>query len=173
MQTYARTDKWTTWKHNASSPIYWRHNNTHTQPFNSSISGTTQLGRYQKKRSTTHTNPDHQTSFINFLHLLPSIASSLFSLRAWESSLTTSLQVLFGLGPPTSYSIHSFTQSSSSFHSTRLYHGGTINKTGNKSDKVMTNRPYFSILQCRKASVFTVVERTPNDGVLRVTNMMS
>ena len=56
-----------------------------------------------------HTHPDHQTSFINFLHLLQSIASSVFSLRAWQSALTTSLQVLFGLplclGPSTSYSI--------------------------------------------------------------------
>jgi len=52
--------------------------------------------------------PDHRTSFINFLRLLRSIASSLFSLRAWQSSLTTSLQVLFGLplglGPATSFS---------------------------------------------------------------------
>ena len=31
---------------------------------------------YQKEHSPTHTHPDHQTSFINFLHLLRSIASS-------------------------------------------------------------------------------------------------
>ena len=53
----------------------------------------------------THTHPDHQTSFINFLHLLQSTAYSLFSLRAWQSFSTTSLQVLFGLplglGPST------------------------------------------------------------------------
>ena len=60
-------------------------------------------------------------SFINFLHLLHSIASSLFNLCAWQSSSTTSLQVLFGLplglgsSTGTSYSIHFFTQSSS-FH---------------------------------------------------------
>ena len=39
----------------------------------------------------------------------------MFSLRAWQSSRTTSLQVLFGLplglGPSTSYSMHFFTQS--------------------------------------------------------------
>ena len=68
------------------------------------------VGQYQKKHSPTHTHPDHRTSFINFLHLLWSIASSVFSLRAWQSSLTTSLQVLFrlplGLGPSTSYSMH-------------------------------------------------------------------
>ena len=49
------------------------------------------MGQYQKKHSPTHTHPDHQTHFINFLHLLRSIASSLFSLRAWQSFFTTSL----------------------------------------------------------------------------------
>ena len=98
---------------------------THTQQFNGLWSGTTRVGQYQKKLSPTHTHPDHRTSFINFLHLLRSIASSVFSLRAWQSSLTTSLQVLFGLplglGPSTSYSMHFFTQSSSSFRSTCPY----------------------------------------------------
>ena len=42
---------------------------THTQPFNSLLSGTTRVGRYQKKHSHTHTHPDHRTSFIIFLHL--------------------------------------------------------------------------------------------------------
>jgi len=98
---------------------------THTQPFHGRLSGSTQVGRYQKKHSPTHTHPDHRTSFINFLHLQRSIASSLFSLRAWQSYLTTSLQVLFGLslglGPSTSYSMHFFTQSSS-FCNTCPYH---------------------------------------------------
>ena len=85
---------------------YQKH--THTQPFNGLLSGTTRVGRYQKKHSPTNTHPDHRTSFIIFLHLQRSMASSLFSLRAWQSSRTTSLQVLFGLplglGPSTSYS---------------------------------------------------------------------
>ena len=55
------------------------------QPFNGLWSGTAWLGRYEKKHSPTHTHPDRQTSFINFLHLLWSVASSLFSLRAWQS----------------------------------------------------------------------------------------
>jgi len=55
---------------------------THTQPFNGLLSGTTRVGRYQKKNSPTHTHPDHRTSFIIFLHLQRSMASSLFSLRA-------------------------------------------------------------------------------------------
>ena len=49
---------------------------TLAQLFNGPLSRTTQVGRYQKKHSPTHTHPDHQTSFINFLHLLRSIASS-------------------------------------------------------------------------------------------------
>ena len=56
---------------------------THTQLFNGLWSRTTQVGQYQKKHSPTHTHPYHQTSFINFLHLLRSIASSGLSLRAW------------------------------------------------------------------------------------------
>jgi len=46
---------------------------THTQPFNGLKSGTIRVGRFQKKHSPTHTHPDHQKSFINFLHLLCSI----------------------------------------------------------------------------------------------------
>ena len=52
--------------------------------------------------------------------------SSLFKLRAWQSFCTTSFHVLFGLPlglePSTSYSIHFFTQSVSSFRSTCPYH---------------------------------------------------
>jgi len=73
------------------SNVHSPNTHTHTQPFNGPWSGTTRVGRYQKKHSPTHTHPDHQTSFINFLHLLRSIASSVFSLRAWQSSLTTPL----------------------------------------------------------------------------------
>ena len=58
---------------------------TYTQPFNGSFSGTTRVGRYQKKHSPTHNHPDHQIYFINFLHLLRSTASSLFNLHAWQS----------------------------------------------------------------------------------------
>ena len=80
------------------------------------------LPGYQKKHSPTHTHPDHRTSFISFLHLLLSTASSVFSLPARQSSLTTYLHVLLGLplglGPSTSYFMHFFTQSSSSFCNT-------------------------------------------------------
>jgi len=43
---------------------------------------TTRVGRYQKKHSPTHTHPDHRASFIIFLHLQRSMASSIFNLRA-------------------------------------------------------------------------------------------
>ena len=40
---------------------------THTH---SPLSGTTWIGRYQKKHSPTHAHPDHQISYIDFLHPL-------------------------------------------------------------------------------------------------------
>jgi len=52
------------------------------QPFNGRLSRTTWVGRYQKKHSPAHTHPGQRTSFITFLHLQRSMASSLFSLRA-------------------------------------------------------------------------------------------
>jgi len=90
------------------------------QPFYSPLSGTIQVRRYQKKHSPTH-HPDHHPIFISFFHLPRSIASSLFKLRAWQSCCTTSFHVLYGLPlglePSTSYSIHFFTQTVSSFRS--------------------------------------------------------
>jgi len=61
------------------------------------LSGTTWVSQYQKKHSPTHTYPDHQSSFICFLHLLQFMASFLFNLRAWQSFCATSVQVFFGL----------------------------------------------------------------------------
>ena len=52
------------------------------QPFNGRLSGATRVGRHQKKHSPTHTHPGQRTSFITFIHLQRSMASSLFSLRA-------------------------------------------------------------------------------------------
>ena len=96
-----------------------------TQLFNSLLSKTTWIGRYQMKQSPRHTLPDHQTSFINFLHLVRSTASSLFSLCACQSfpqpRSGSSLVFLLGLEPSTSYSIHFFTQPSSSIRSTCPY----------------------------------------------------
>ena len=61
---------------------YKRRTTTQQQPFNSRLSGTTRVGRYQKKHSLAHTHPGQRTSFITFFHLQRSTASSLFSLRA-------------------------------------------------------------------------------------------
>ena len=101
--------------------FYHTHAHTHACTHACTHTYTPRVGRYQKKHSPTRTHPDHRTHFINFLHLLRSIASWVLSLRARQSSLTTSLQVLFGLplclGHSTSYSMHFFTQSSS-FRST-------------------------------------------------------
>ena len=83
---------------------------THTH----NLSGTTQMGWYQEKHSLTHTHPDHQTSLINFLHLLWSIASSLFWIYVLDSPFPQpvfrSSLVYLGLEPCTTYSIHFFTQ---------------------------------------------------------------
>ena len=83
------------------------------------------MSQYQKKHSPTH-HADHHPIFISFFHLPRSIASSLFKLHAWQSFCTTSLHVLFGLPlgleSSTSYSIHFFTQSVSSFRNTCPYH---------------------------------------------------
>ena len=98
---------------------------TQQQLFYGPLSGTTRVSRYEKKHSPTH-HPGHHPIFISFFHLPRSIASSLFKLRAWRSFSTTSFHVLFGLPlglePSTSYSIHFFTQSVSSFRSTCPYH---------------------------------------------------
>ena len=90
--------------------LFGPNTHTHTQPFNGLFSGTTRVGWYQKKHSPIHTHPDHRTSFITFLHLQRSMASSLFSLRAWQSSQTTSVQVLFGLplGLGLNFILHAF-----------------------------------------------------------------
>ena len=62
--------------------------NTHTHTHNHFmalriLSGTTWVSRYQKKHSPTHTYRGNQSSLICFLHLLWSMASSLFNLCAW------------------------------------------------------------------------------------------
>jgi len=88
------------------------------------LSGTTGVSRYQKKHSPTYTYRGHQSSLVCFFNLIRSMASSLFNPRTWQS--TISLQVFFdlplGLTPSTSYSIHFFTQSLSSFRGTCSYH---------------------------------------------------
>ena len=90
------------------------------------LSGTTRMSQYQKKHLPAHTHRGHQSFLICFIHLLRTMASSVFNPRALESFSTISLQVFFslllGLAPSTSYSIHFFTQSLSSFRNTCPYH---------------------------------------------------
>ena len=64
------------------------HTHTHTHNHFTALwilSTTTQMSWYQKKHSPTHICHGHQWSLICFLHLLWSMASSLFNLRAWQS----------------------------------------------------------------------------------------
>jgi len=75
----ARVQLWSFITHNKTS-LLCKHQ--HTQSCSRVCAG---WAGTRKKRSPTHTYPDHQTSFINFLHLLQSIASSLFNLRTWLS----------------------------------------------------------------------------------------
>jgi len=74
----------------------------------------------------TFTNSHLSWLSIILYQLPPSIASSLFNLRAWQFFCTTSLQILFSLpvgqAPSSSYSMHFFTQSLSSFHNICPYH---------------------------------------------------
>jgi len=72
------------------------------QSFYRPLSGTTRVSRYQKKHSPTN-HPDHHPLFISFFHLLRSMASSLFKLRAWQSYCTTNLHIICGLESSTSY----------------------------------------------------------------------
>jgi len=62
-------------KHNNNNYYNYYNTHSHTQQINGPLS--------------THTHPDHQTSFINFLHLLRPIASSVFNLRVQQSFSTT------------------------------------------------------------------------------------
>jgi len=93
------------------------HTHTHTTGLWLSEFCPEQRRWYQKKHSPT---------VICFLHLLQSMASSLFNLRAWWSFSTISVEFFFGLplclAPSTSSSIHFFTQSLSSFYSTCPYY---------------------------------------------------
>jgi len=79
------------------------------------------------------------------VNLLRSMASSLFNPRALQSFSTISFQVFFGiprgLAPSTSYSIHFFTQSFSSFCSTCPYHHNLFCC----STEVMSSNPSLSL----------------------------
>jgi len=78
------------------------------------LSGTTQVSRYQKKHSPTHTHCGHQSSLSAFSIYYdpwhpPYSIHVLYSLFP-QSLSKFSLVYLFGLVPSASYSIHFFTQ---------------------------------------------------------------
>jgi len=118
----------------------------HTELFYGSwiLSWTTRVSWYQKKHSPTFTYRGHQSYLICFIHLLRSMASSLFNPRTWQSFSTISLQVFFGLplglAPSTSYSIHFFIQSLSSFHNTCQYYCNLFHSR----TEIMSSNPSLS-----------------------------
>jgi len=61
------------------------------------LSRITKVSQSQKKYSATHTYSDHQSSFICFLHLLRSMASSLFNLCTWQYFYTIPVHAFFGV----------------------------------------------------------------------------
>jgi len=110
------------------SSVLWTLKHTHTQPFYGSLDFVRDNpGEPVPEETFTHSHSSWSSNIpICFLHLLRSMASSLFNPRALQSFFTISLQVFFGLplslAPSTSYSIYFFTQSLSSFHNTCPYH---------------------------------------------------
>ena len=105
---------------------------------------TTRLPGWAGTRRNIHplTHPDHWTSFINFLHLLRSITSSLFIYMLGPFTCSLFRQPLsrssFGLEPCTLYSMHFFTQSSS-FRNICLYRSSLVCCSTN----VMSSVPNF------------------------------
>ena len=76
--------------HKGTMLLLWETVGTHTHAHNHFaavriLSRTTWVSRYQKKHSPTHTYRGYQSSLICFIHLLRSMASSLFNPRAWQS----------------------------------------------------------------------------------------
>jgi len=129
---------------------------THTQPFYGSLDSVRDnSGDPVTEETFTHSHSSwSQSSLISFLHLLRSMASSLFNLHAWQSFSTIFLQVFFGLllglALSTSHSIHFFTQLLSSFRSTCPYHHNLICcsteiRTSNPS---LSLRPLVGTLSC-------------------------
>jgi len=123
-----------------------KHTHTHTHTHNHFtalwiLSGTTQVSWYQKKHSPTHTYHGHQLSPIRFLHPTRSMASSLFNPHAWQSFLQSLSKFSLGLAPSTSYFIHFFTQSLTSFRNTCQYHHSPFCC----STKIMSSNPSLSL----------------------------
>ena len=110
--------------HRVITPIVSNVTHTCTQPFYGPLSGSTWVSRYQKKH---YIHPLKLLLLINHPDQLPPSTTNHSIIpaqsTAWQSLCTTSNHVLFNLplGLSTSYSIHFFSQSLSSFHNTCPY----------------------------------------------------
>jgi len=126
-----------------SYKLPWSNYHTHTQPFCGSVDFVRDNpGEPVPEETYTHSHSSWSSIIpICFLHLLRSMASSLFNPCALQSFSTISLQVFFGLplglAPSTSYSIYFFTQSLSSFRNTCPYHCNLFRC----STKIMSSKP--------------------------------
>jgi len=116
------------------------------------LSGTTRVSLYQKKHSPTHTYRGHQLSLICFhpstmIHGILPVQS--MCLTVFFHNLSPSFLSL-GLAPSTSYSIHFFTQSWSSFHNTCPYHCNLFSCSTKimSSNPSLSHNPLFGTLSC-------------------------
>jgi len=119
------------------------HKHTQTQPFYGSLD-TVQVNPGEPVAEETFTHSHLSWSSVN-PYVLP--------LCALQSFSTIPLQVCFGLplgvAPSTSYSIHSFTQSLSSFRNTCSYHRNLFHcSTEIVSNPSLSLNPLLGILLC-------------------------
>jgi len=119
----------------------------HTQPFYGSTDFVQDnMGEPVPEETVTYSHLSWSSVIPSELHLLQSVASSLFNLCDGQSFSTISLQVIFGLplglAPSTSYSTHFFTQSLSSFCSTCPYHRNLFCC----STEIMSSHPSLPLL---------------------------
>jgi len=123
------------------------HTHTHTQAFYDSLDFVRDnSGEPVPEETFTHSHLSWSSIvLICFIYLIRSKASSQFNLRASQSFSTFSPQVFFGLplalALSTSYSIHFFTQSLSSFCSTCPYHHNLFCC----STEIMSSNPSLSL----------------------------
>ena len=123
------------------------HTHTHTQPFYGSLHFVRDNpGEPVPEETFTHSHSSWSSIIpICFPHLQLYMASFLFNPHALQSFFTISLLVFFGLhlglAPSTSYSIHFFTQSLSSFCNTCPYHRNLFCY----STEIMSSNPSLSL----------------------------
>jgi len=120
---------------------------THTQPFYGSMDFVWDiLGESVPEETFTQSHLLWSSIIPYLLHLSTTIHGILlFNLRAWQSFSHNLCQVFFGLplglAPSTSYSIHFFTQSLSSFCNTCPFHRNLFCC----STKIMSSNPSLSL----------------------------